>query len=119
MGMLVKLVTETTASVPLGRKAPGQFCPAGSLSQLEGGDGGGVVRLYPASLPCHLQDLLQGLLAYAAELLQDPEEVVTELDPNKGVEDGVEAAVCEADGLCHHDSCVQLVFQEAVLGEGF
>lgn len=119
MGMLVKLGSEATARAPLGRQAPGQLCPAGSLSQLESGDRGGVVRFDPTALPRHLQDLLQGLLAYAAELLQDPEEVITELDSNEGVEDGVEAAVCEANGLCHHDGRVQLVFQEAVLGEGF
>lgn len=110
VGTLVKLGTEATARVPLGRQAPDQFCPAGSLSQLESGDRGGVVRLNPAALPRHLQDLLQGLLAYAAKLLQDSEEVITELDSNEGVEDGVEAAVREADGLCHHDGRVQLVF---------
>lgn len=83
----MKLGTEATCAT--GKASPRRFCPAGSFSQLESGDRGRVVRLDPAALPRHLQDLLQGLMAYAAKLLQDPEEVVTELDSNEGVEDGV------------------------------
>lgn len=76
------------------------------------GEGGGCLCLHGEGHPPGVAaggELPQALLAQAAQLLQQLEEVGAEFDADEGVEEGVEAAAEAGQGVGHVIRHVQLL----------